>query len=92
VAAVSRAGGVDPVVAGKPFQPLVDLVRRSVGPVEIVVGDRPSTDGELAERLGARFALVLTGVTPPGHGPLKRPPALEAADLASLVSEVLRAR
>lgn len=92
VAAVSRAGGVDPVVAGKPFPPLVDLVRRSVGAVEVVVGDRPSTDGELAERLGARFALVLTGVTPRGHGPLKPPPALEADDLASLVSDVLRER
>jgi len=92
VAAVSRAGGVDPIVAGKPFPPLVDLVRRSVGAVDIVVGDRPSTDGELAERLGARFALVLTGVTPRGHGPVEPTPALEADDLASLVSEVLRVR
>jgi HAD superfamily hydrolase (TIGR01450 family) len=89
VAAVSRAGGVAPIVAGKPFPPLVELVRRSVGAVDVVVGDRPSTDGELAERLGARFALVLTGVTPHGHGPLNPPPALEADDLARLVSEVL---
>jgi 4-nitrophenyl phosphatase len=89
VAAVSRAGGVDPVVAGKPFPPLVDLVRRTVGAVDVVVGDRPSTDGELAERLGARFALVLTGVTPRRHGPVTPSPALEADDLASLVSEVL---
>jgi 4-nitrophenyl phosphatase len=92
VAAVSRAGGVDPVVAGKPFPPLVELVRRSVGSVDVVVGDRPSTDGELAERLGARFALVLTGVTPHGHGPVHPPPALEADDLASLVSEALEGR
>ena len=92
VAAVSRAGGVDPIVAGKLFPPLVELVKRSVGTVEIVVGDRPSTDGELAERLGARFALVLTGVTPHGHGPVKPPPDLEADDLASLVAEVLKGR
>jgi HAD superfamily hydrolase (TIGR01450 family) len=92
VAAVSRAGGVDAIVAGKPFPPLVELVRRSVGAVDIVVGDRPSTDGELAERLGARFALVLTGVTPHGNGTVKPPPDLEADDLASLVAEVLNDR
>jgi HAD superfamily hydrolase (TIGR01450 family) len=92
VAAVSRAGGVDPVVAGKPFPPLVELVRRSVGAVDVVVGDRPSTDGELAERLGARFALVLTGVTPHGHGPVHPTPALETDDLASLVTEALNGR
>jgi HAD superfamily hydrolase (TIGR01450 family) len=92
VAAVSRAGGVDPVVAGKPFPPLVELVRRSVGPVDVVVGDRPSTDGELAERLGARFALVLSGVTAHGHGPVSPSPAVEAEDLASLVSQELGGR
>lgn len=87
-AAVARAGGVEPVVAGKPFPPLVDLVRRCVGGVDYVVGDRPSTDGELAVRLGARFALVLTGVTPHGHGPLAPEPSVEADDLASLVSRI----
>jgi len=89
VAAVARAGGVEATVAGKPYPPLVELVRRNVGDVEVVVGDRPSTDGELAERLGARFALVLTGVTPPGHGAVTPPPALEAADLPTLVASVL---
>jgi 4-nitrophenyl phosphatase len=89
VAAVARASGVDPVVAGKPFPPLVALVRRSVGPVDIVVGDRPSTDGELAVRLGARFGLVLTGVTPHNHGPVQPSPAVEADDLSSLVAKVL---
>jgi 4-nitrophenyl phosphatase len=92
VAAVARAGGVEPTVAGKPFPALVDLVRSCVGSVEVVVGDRPSTDGELAVRLGARFGLVLTGVTPSGHGPVTPPPAIEADDLASLVSSTLADR
>jgi HAD superfamily hydrolase (TIGR01450 family) len=92
VAAVSRAGGVEPVVAGKPHPPLVTLVRERLGTVDIVVGDRPSTDGELAARLGAPFGLVLTGVTPPGHGPVSPAPAREAPDLASLVGEVLASR
>jgi len=34
-----------------------------VGEIEVVVGDRAETDGTLAHRLGARFALVLSGVT-----------------------------
>lgn len=89
VAAVATAGGVTPTVAGKPFPPLVDLVRSSVGDVAVVVGDRPSTDGELAVRLGAKFGLVLTGVTPAGHGPVNPPPSVEAPDLAHLVSSLL---
>ncbi len=90
VAAVARAGGVKPVIAGKPNPPLVDLVRRSLGTVDVVVGDRPSTDGALASRLDARFALVLTGVTPPGHGPVTPAPWMEASDLAELVDKVGR--
>ena len=72
LAAVARAGQAEPIVAGKPHPPTVSLVRERVGEVETVVGDRPSTDGLLARRLEARFGLVLTGVTPPGHGP-RRP-------------------
>ena len=34
----------------------------------LMVGDRPETDGLFAERLSCRFALVETGVTPPGFG------------------------
>jgi HAD superfamily hydrolase (TIGR01450 family) len=92
VAAVARAGGVEPVVAGKPFPPLVELVRSQAGAVDVVVGDRPSTDGELAVRLGARFGLVLTGVTPSGHGPVSPTPALEADDLSGLVAGALDKR
>ncbi|HXY45023.1 MAG TPA: HAD-IIA family hydrolase [Acidimicrobiales bacterium] len=92
VAAVARAGGVEPTIAGKPYPAMVELVRNRVGTVDVVVGDRPSTDGELAARLGATFALVLTGVTPPGHGPVTPPPSIEAADLASLVDLVLAER
>ncbi len=92
VAAVATAAGVAPEVAGKPFAPLVELVERTLGPVAVVVGDRPSTDGKLAERLGATFALVLTGVTAPGHGAVDPPPAIEAADLASVVDRLATTR
>ncbi|MGD0084110.1 MAG: HAD-IIA family hydrolase [Acidimicrobiales bacterium] len=88
VAAVATAGGATAEVAGKPFGPVVDLVRRTLGPVEVVVGDRPSTDGKLAERLGAKFALVLTGVTLRGHAPVEPEPAVEADDLAAVVGRL----
>jgi 4-nitrophenyl phosphatase len=71
LAAVATASGVAPVVAGKPHPPMVELVRRRLGdrfdPARMVmVGDRPSTDGEFAARVSCRFALVRTGVTRPG--------------------------
>lgn len=86
VAAVSTAGGVAPVVAGKPYEPTAALVRERYSDVVMMVGDRPSTDGRFARLLGVPFGLVLTGVTPPGHGPVDPHPDLEAADLPGLVA------
>lgn len=85
VAAVSTAGGVKPEVAGKPCDATVKLVGDLVGDIDVVVGDRPSTDGLFAQRIGADFGLVLSGVTPADHGPVDPTPAAEAADLAALV-------
>ncbi len=89
VAAVAVASGVSPVVAGKPHEPAARLARSRLGEVAIVIGDRPDTDGAFAERLGARFALVLSGVTPAGHGALDPPPAIEAADLRELAARLV---
>ena len=86
LAAVACAGQTEPIVAGKPHSPTVGLVRERIGEVEIVVGDRASTDGLLARMLETRFGLVLTGVTRPGHGALDPDPDLEAPDLLSLVN------
>lgn len=92
LAAVATAAGIEPEVAGKPFEPMVALVRSLVGegPL-VVVGDRPTTDGRLAAGLGARFGLVLSGVTTADdvadHDGLDR----VADDLASLVDAELDA-
>src|SRR6266568_137496 len=86
LAAVATAAGVDPTVAGKPHAPMVDLVRTRLCPDltgSTVVGDRPSTDGRLALALGARFALVLSGVTKERDLPVDPQPAEVAPDLAS---------
>ena len=90
VAAVATASGVTPEVAGKPFGPAAEMVHHRLGPRGVMVGDRPTTDGDFATRLGWPFALVLSGVasrTPgPGEEPVPDPaPPYLGADLAALV-------
>ena len=87
LAAVSYAAGVTPVIAGKPFPPVIDLLRSRVSDPTIMVGDRPSTDGLLARRLGVPFGLVLSGVTLEDGPALEPRPDVVAADLASLVAQ-----
>ncbi len=84
LAAVVTASGRDPEVAGKPHEPMTELIRRRHPDVRLVVGDRPSTDGALAVALGVPFALVLSGVTGPGD-PVDPPADAVAADLRELV-------
>jgi glycerol-1-phosphatase len=76
--------------AGKPEQPIADLVRSRFGAPDVVVGDRPESDGRFAVRMGASFALVLTGVTRRQDLPVSPTPAIVADDLASVVSEHLK--
>ncbi|HET6691548.1 MAG TPA: HAD-IIA family hydrolase, partial [Miltoncostaeaceae bacterium] len=86
LAAVATASGALPEVAGKPHAAMLRLVAERVGPVDTGVGDRPSTDGALARALGARFALVLSGVTAAAEASRVEPlPDVVAPDLAALV-------
>jgi glycerol 3-phosphatase-2 len=88
LAAVATAAGVDPVVAGKPHRPIVELVRARLGEGvdgSVLVGDRPSTDGLMSVALGADFALVLSGVTKEADLPVEPAPARVVRDLAELV-------
>jgi 4-nitrophenyl phosphatase len=89
LASVATATGVTPTIAGKPHEPMAALVLARLGgatPDDVLVGDRPSTDGLMAKRLGVRFGLVLSGVTVPGDLPVVPAPDLVAADLAALVA------
>jgi 4-nitrophenyl phosphatase len=80
LAAIAYAAGVEPTLAGKPHQPMADLVLELAGAgPHVMVGDRLSTDGAFGARLGARFALVRTGVSAGG----------EFADLAEAVGRLL---
>ncbi|MGH9028147.1 MAG: HAD-IIA family hydrolase [Acidimicrobiales bacterium] len=89
LAAVATASQSEPDVAGKPHAPLVSLIRERVKEISLVVGDRPSTDGRLAQRLSSRFGLVRSGVTSAGTGPMAVEPDEDASDLRSLVEIVL---
>ena len=88
LAAVATAAGVEPEIAGKPHEPMAALIARRRPDVSLVVGDRPTTDGQLAVRLGVPFGLVLSGVTA-AVGPETDPvPELWAGDLGELVDHV----
>jgi 4-nitrophenyl phosphatase len=66
VSAVQTATGQEPVLIGKPKTYMIDQVleRAGVGRGEVLmIGDRLTTDIELAKRAGVTAALVLTGVT-----------------------------
>ncbi len=93
-AAVATASGRTPEVAGKPEPPMVALVRERLGSTGIVVGDRPTSDGALADALGWPFALVLTGVAArqpvPGGEAIPDPePPYVADDLATLAPQLI---
>ncbi|HLI23990.1 MAG TPA: HAD-IIA family hydrolase [Acidimicrobiales bacterium] len=85
IAFLATASGRRPEVAGKPHQPAADLLRARYGGVDVVVGDRPDTDGAFARRVGARFMLVLSGVTSAHDLPVDPAPDEVADDLATLV-------
>jgi 4-nitrophenyl phosphatase len=92
LAAVAAAAGIEAEVAGKPYQPMADVVRARVGGTideGIVVGDRPNTDGLMATRLELPFALVFTGVTKEDDMPVDPEPAKTARDLPTLVDQEL---
>lgn len=63
VAAVAATADRTPEVTGKPYMPMIELLEDRYGAFDVVIGDRPDTDGALAKGLGAEFLLVLSGVT-----------------------------
>jgi 4-nitrophenyl phosphatase len=90
LAAVAFASGKTPVVAGKPYEPAAELARRRLGQVSVMVGDRPETDGRFAQRLGAKYAMVRSGVTAPGVVVEDPVPDFDATNLSALADEILR--
>lgn len=64
VSAVMATTGREPVVAGKPFEPIMRLAMQRTGSDRpLVIGDRLDTDMASAQRVGLPSLLVMTGVT-----------------------------
>jgi 4-nitrophenyl phosphatase len=97
LAAVAVASGVDPVIAGKPYQPMATLVESMLAGVDdhfdparvLMVGDRPETDGRFAALLGCRFALVRSGVNSADVDIDETMVDLDVADLAEVARRLL---
>jgi 4-nitrophenyl phosphatase len=91
VAYLEVGSGTSAEVAGKPHQAAGDILRQRFGQPDLVVGDRPDTDGRFAQLLGAPFALVLSGVTGPGDLPVSPEPSVIETNLAAVVAAKLGA-
>ncbi|MEO6123864.1 MAG: HAD-IIA family hydrolase [Ilumatobacteraceae bacterium] len=93
LAGIVIASGVAPIVAGKPYPPMASLVRLITGIDDlsdaVMVGDRPDTDGLMAQTLGCRYAHVWSGVTPAGTD-VTPPPSIQGPDLAAIADQLLR--
>jgi 4-nitrophenyl phosphatase len=74
LAAFAYGSGQTPAIAGKPHVPMAELARALVphveGRVEVMVGDRPSTDGGFARSMGIAYAQVWSGVLDRCTGPV----------------------
>jgi len=89
VAAITAATGVVAEVAGKPNAAMANVLTQRFGGIDLVIGDKPETDGGLAVRLGAEFALVLSGVTRASDLPVFPEATYVADDLAGIVELLL---
>ncbi|MEI6701233.1 MAG: HAD-IIA family hydrolase, partial [Actinomycetota bacterium] len=61
IAAVEVASGKKAEYAGKPNQPMAEMVLSRTNRISMVVGDQVATDGAFADLLGVPFTLVLSG-------------------------------
>ena len=77
-----------PEIAGKPYQPMCDLLNELSGGNGIMVGFRPDTDGRFAKNLGWDFGLVLSGVTKKSDLPVDPPHDFLADDLPDMVEQI----
>ncbi|NJE03873.1 HAD-IIA family hydrolase [Thermococcus sp. MV11] len=65
IAALKASTDADPLIIGKPNEPVYEVVREKLGNVDEVwmIGDRLDTDVLFAKRFGMKAAMVLTGVS-----------------------------
>ena len=86
LASIVAATRAQPVIAGKPHEPMAQLIRRRFGNDGVFIGDSINTDGAMAATLGWPFGLVLSGNVVESDEPW------QAADLVTLASDWLEAK
>ncbi len=89
LASIERATGQRALIAGKPHEAMAALIHAAYGEDGVFVGDSLDTDGAMADVLGWRFGLVLSGNTTAAMVPETRSADWVAADLRSLVARHL---
>ncbi len=63
LAALKASTGREPLIIGKPNEPVWEIIREKLGDDEVwIVGDRLDTDIAFAKKIGAKAIMVLTGV------------------------------
>ncbi|ASJ17632.1 HAD family hydrolase [Thermococcus chitonophagus] len=63
IAALKASTEVEPLIIGKPNEPMYEIVKEKLGVEEIwMVGDRLDTDIAFAKKFGMKAIMVLTGV------------------------------
>jgi phosphoglycolate/pyridoxal phosphate phosphatase family enzyme len=89
LAALEAATGIQPIVVGKPAPYMLELAAQRMALTRddvLVIGDRLETDVAGGQSMGARTALVLSGVSTAAEAELWSPgPVSIARDLAELV-------
>jgi len=90
VAAVEYATGQQARAAGKPQEPMIQVIRERVANDNVImVGDRPGTDLQMAVNAGWRSVLALSGVTKtPPDSPSPDAVVDSIADLGTLLDEL----
>ncbi|WP_297536413.1 HAD hydrolase-like protein, partial [Thermococcus sp.] len=65
IASLRASTEKDPLIIGKPNEPVYEIVREKLGSVDEIwmVGDRLDTDIAFAKRFGMKAIMVLTGVS-----------------------------
>lgn len=80
LASIVTATKAVPVIAGKPNEPMAQLIRQRFGTDGVFIGDSLNTDGAMATALGWPFGLVLSGNIAESDEPW------QGADLATLAT------
>jgi HAD superfamily hydrolase (TIGR01450 family) len=85
VAALTTTTGREPIVCGKPYEPMRRALALRAGSYPLIIGDRPETDLALGKAAGWGTILALTGVvSDPAQVPPELVPDLVLGSIAEL--------